>query len=570
MATEHVAFASQKNTKRTGLSKNFLAIPPYMKKQIPNQFSVVIPAIKKNVAFPDDLIKKMCGVTLIQRAIHTAKGLAPLNDIHVATDSEEISLICERENVRHHYDPDLTLEGDSMLHSLKRFLLGLKRDYRDIILFSPYLPLMTSAELRSMYEEFLHSTSDCLVAVREVDAPIFSERAGAAELLTRHRLQPVQLLVDKLAVFHSSIVSGQDARVDVGTYPISDAIIEIRNYRDWWVCEKLMKRKRLVFRVIGYSEVGMGHIYRALALAHEISDHEILFVCDERSSLAVDRIAGSDYPVQAFPPDKTLEGILDLRPDMVVNDILDTDADYMRTLADHGILTVNFEDLGDGAPLADMTLNDLYETPKMDGRHIRWGNRWFFLRDEFDGAAVHVFPETVQSVLVTFGGTDQHDLTRQTLQAIAPYCRENGIRINVVTGPGYAHKEETARMLDRPEMDHVTFTFATGVMSRIMEDSDVAVCSNGRTTYELCHMNLPAVVVSQHARENTHTFACPDNGFINLGVVDEDTPAKTLTAVQTLVENRQERKRLHERMTEHDFSGNKAKVVSLMHELLEA
>ena len=39
-------------------------------------------------------------------------------------------------------------------------------------------------------------------------------------------------------------------------------------------------------------------------------------------------------------------------------------------------------------------------------------------------------------------------------------------------------------------------------------------------------MNIPAIVVSHHDREATHTFASLEHGFINLGVVNEQTTAK--------------------------------------------
>ena len=39
---------------------------------------------------------------------------------------------------------------------------------------------------------------------------------------------------------------------------VSEDAFEINSYLDWWVCEKLLARKRIVFRVIGGDRVGMG------------------------------------------------------------------------------------------------------------------------------------------------------------------------------------------------------------------------------------------------------------------------------------------------------------------------
>ena len=62
---------------------------------------IVIPAIKKNAVIPDQLVKKLAGVTLVERAVNTARGVLPGDDIVVLTDSQEIALICERAGVRH-------------------------------------------------------------------------------------------------------------------------------------------------------------------------------------------------------------------------------------------------------------------------------------------------------------------------------------------------------------------------------------------------------------------------------------------------------------------------------------
>ena len=38
--------------------------------------------------------------------------------------------------------------------------------------------------------------------------------------------------------------------------------------------------KRIIFWIIGNQEVGLGHIYRAVTLALELRNHEVLFVTD--------------------------------------------------------------------------------------------------------------------------------------------------------------------------------------------------------------------------------------------------------------------------------------------------
>ena len=69
------------------------------------ELGVVIQALKKAVAFQDDLVKKLAGVPLIERAIGKAKTVANSDrSVYVLTDSEEIELIAIRNGTSVFYD----------------------------------------------------------------------------------------------------------------------------------------------------------------------------------------------------------------------------------------------------------------------------------------------------------------------------------------------------------------------------------------------------------------------------------------------------------------------------------
>ena len=64
-----------------------------------------------------------------------------------------------------------------------------------------------------------------------------------------------------------------------------------------------------------------------------------------------------------------------------------------------------------------------------------------FCEDEFNDAKPHSFKSKINSLLITFGGTDQNDLTRKILFTVRIIVK-NGIKIFVVTGSGYIHYEK--------------------------------------------------------------------------------------------------------------------------------
>ena len=380
---------------------------------------VIIPAVKKNVAFPDDLIKKLDGIPLIQRAINQAKKIKAAHHTCVVTDSEEIALICERNAVGFFRKSDLNIESPDIIKTLRFFLVRLAKRYHHMIILWPYAPLVNESDILNAYTQFCDHDCDIMVTLREEHHRVFTEQKRDSQSLVKPEKERFLIEMRAFMILDAGVLFKED--VTVHPYILNEKAIEIQSYQDWWICEKLLQRKRMVFRVIGNEKIGMGHIYRALTLAHEISDHEIIFVCDEQDQIAVHKIAGADYYVIAVPFEQLEEKIIALRPDIVINDALNTSCEYIQALKQHHIRTVSFEDLGPGASYTDVTFNEIYSKPQKATPNIRWGYQDFFLRDEFEAAAVHKFSDPVSSVLITFGGTDPNNFTKKILTTVVDF-----------------------------------------------------------------------------------------------------------------------------------------------------
>lgn len=534
--------------------------------------AIVIPAIKKNVAFPDDLVKKLAGISLIQRVISTAKLAFPLQSVHVLTDSEEISLICQRNAVICIYDKALRLDSNNLLGSLCLHLDFMLDERRDLLLLSPYAPLISAKELQDAYREYLERAAELMIPVCTTRLHVFEEGLRPLARLMRDGFgRDIVSESHSFLILRSTLLQqAKESLIEPIVYPLTEMPIEICNYQDWWLCEKLINRRRIVFRVIGNKAVGMGHIFHSLALAHEITDHEIRFVCDTESAVAASKLAGYDYWLGVYPKENIEDAILALQPDLVINDMLNTEAGYIRQLKKNGVRVVNFEDLGSGAALADLTINDLYDDPVIPGNNILWGNKWFILRDEFSDAQPSKFQAGVKRLLIAFGGTDPSDYTRLILQGVLKYCASMSINIDVITGEGYGHISELEALIASIEKPAIRYTHATGVMSHLMEQADIAICSNGRTVYELAHMNVPAIVLSHHEREMTHQYACEAHGFISLGLCrDEAAKKKLMKNLRQLVEDSDYRHKLFDAMKNANFALNKHRVAGKILALLK-
>lgn len=533
------------------------------------EFCVIIPAIKKNAIIPDQLVKRLNGETLIQRAINLSKAFTDEKDIYVISDSEEISLIAERNGVNYHLDRNLNVDTSYILKSLDFTFNELSKKYKFFILNRANAPLV-DAEIISKAIEFYHENSNNLiVSVKKERRRIFETENGDLNSLFK----------DEKGSFYEEVNAFQIAKFDslkkneTKTIPYvlpADKAIEIDGYQSWWICEKLLTRSKIVFNVIGSQTVGMGHIYRCLSIAHEITDHEIIFVCNEEHELVVDKIASKDYKVIACKKEEITDAIVKLKPSLVVNDILNSEKEDIKKLKENNIKVVNFEDLGEGSKYTDLTINELYDEAKLPGENYLWGHKYFFLREEFSEAKPHDIFEPVESLMITFGGTDQNNLSRHVLEALLPICQTRNIKIFVVCGSGYIHKESLESFIANQEYQNIEFTFSAGVISEIMEKTQLAICSNGRTTYELADMNIPSIVVSHHERESTHSFAVLERGFINLGVYNKGVTEELIKEnFQKLVEDDSYRRLLFLNSKRYNFRSNKSKVINRILSLIE-
>lgn len=324
-----------------------------------------------------------------------------------------------------------------------------------------------------------------------------------------------------------------------------------------------MKKAKLVFHVIGYKSVGLGHIYRSLSLAKELNGYEVIFTCAGRSEEMTKLLVGNAYKIFIFSEASIYSDIKNLNPDIVINDVLSTNKDQIRILKEANIRVVNFEDLGSGTQISDLTINELYEQPDIYKGNILWGHQYFFLRDEFLQRQPNQAINKVESILITFGGTDSRNITRYTLDSIYEYCDEKGIFIYIVSGPGYQYFEELeATVKDRK---NIHLTHATGVISEIMQKVQIAITSNGRTVYELAHMNIPSIVISQHERESEHKFSSKENGMINIGIFNKsDTREELITKFQKLVEDNSYLRELYDNSSKLDFSKNKKRIIDII------
>jgi spore coat polysaccharide biosynthesis predicted glycosyltransferase SpsG len=289
-------------------------------------------------------------------------------------------------------------------------------------------------------------------------------------------------------------------------------------------------------------------------------------LCPIGSEIAAQHLEADSFTVHRQDGPDLAACVLRLEPDLVINDILNTERAYVEDLQRAGARVVNFEDLGPGASVADLVVNDIFMEPASGPNHLN-GPDYFCIRDEFLHTAPSSFRERPQEILLTFGGTDPGNQTVRVGRLVLEHAPADA-HVSFVTGPGYGHGESLKRLLADVPSHRAELAAGTKRMSEYMARADMAVSSAGRTVFELAAMRVPSIIIAANEREETHTFASLDNGFLYLGRVDHVTDSEIVGALHELLESPARRRWLRERMDHWDFHDGRRRVLNAVTTLL--
>jgi spore coat polysaccharide biosynthesis predicted glycosyltransferase SpsG/CMP-N-acetylneuraminic acid synthetase len=331
------------------------------------------------------------------------------------------------------------------------------------------------------------------------------------------------------------------------------AAFTVHDLADFWMAERLLHAPRVLFRADGGAQLGMGHVFRSLAIADALrerahADVAFLMRADlpdgirtvERHGYEVLRIGGD--------PGDVLDRVRGFAPSILVNDLRTLPADYLRALSHLGTTTVNLVDTpGDleatetYEQLIVSVMKDDRETP--DGFYA--GPEYAILREQFRGRTKDV-RERARQVLLSFGGSDPQGLTLLAARALLTLPAD--VELLAVTGPAFAfHRELDETLRAAPGRVRVVRE-AIGHIAELMLEADVMVGSGGMSVYEIAALGTPGVILAQNAREDERMREFARHGTVAYLGLGTDVAEETLRArVAGLLRDADERRAMSAR-----------------------
>lgn len=318
--------------------------------------------------------------------------------------------------------------------------------------------------------------------------------------------------------------------------------LEIRGFDDLEAARHWVGRLSIIVRTDAARELGMGHAYRSLALAHELAPHRLLIVTSDDKPLGGQFFDRTPFAHVAVGGEEAfLEQIVRADADLVILDLLDTEASLIDRIreARPGVRVVSFEDHGSGAHEVDLLVCDIYENPSVPRDRQLVGITHALLAPSFESVprTAREPQDEVSEVLVLFGGTDPSGLALKSMRALEA-IRFSG-HVTVVRGLGAQPLDVSGFDLDAEVRTDVTN------MASLMATADLALSSAGRTLAELATLGVPTLCMAQNSKELRHTHSTVDHGVVLLGLGTEVADSDLAAALRDLIDDRERRRELH-------------------------
>ena len=261
---------------------------------------------------------------------------------------------------------------------------------------------------------------------------------------------------------------------------------------------------------------GLGHLIRQIHIAEELrkQNADIIFYIP-RFPTAEDILKKHNFTYSTVDNFDSAPITKRDKADVTILDIQDTPSSLIKNLRIQSGKIVSFEDHGEGRNqvdlLVDCNLNP--KDSKINSSKTRplFGLPYSVLGPEFENFHLEKrnFSEQIESLLITFGGTDPYNITLDLIRHLPKKTKTT-----VIVGPGF----QNVKALQ--ELDPTYFCIVQNVqnMASILSSHDAVFCSGGVTLHEAMCVGTPAFVISQVEHQEEKAKSAESLGAaINLG-----------------------------------------------------
>jgi UDP-2,4-diacetamido-2,4,6-trideoxy-beta-L-altropyranose hydrolase len=253
---------------------------------------------------------------------------------------------------------------------------------------------------------------------------------------------------------------------------------------------------KLIFRADGNSQIGLGHIYRCLALAEILKDQfNCLFVTQDIPDSLAQQIAQSYSHIKVNQQHEFIQLSAAITTHtIIVLDGYHFNETYQLKLKALGVKLVLISDFEQANLVVDIVINHGTKNTTayngLIGTHAKsyTGFKYLILRQAFLAKAKlkRAIP-SAHSLFICMGGADPFNLTLLALKAAL--SSKFITRINIVTGAAYTHQQALSQFINNTQKDVAISLFSninSEAIASLLEQSSMAICTSSSIALEAC------------------------------------------------------------------------------------
>ena len=264
-----------------------------------------------------------------------------------------------------------------------------------------------------------------------------------------------------------------------------------------------MKKKKILFRADGNSDVGLGHLYRLLALFEIFKEeYACIFLTKENSTLSVfsEDVNVFTIPVNIETNDEPNWIETNFNPENyhLFIDGYQFGIDYQSKLKHLGYKFLYVDDYAKDEVVANiivnhsMAVNEKDYAPYPIKTKLALGSKYAILRPMLlEEAKNERVINAIDNVFICFGGADFNNLTLRCLKGV---LKINAIKnIHVVLGNAYQQKEIYKIIEDNKTRVLLHERLNEKQMINLMKKCHLAIIPSSTISYEVCSVKMIAL-----------------------------------------------------------------------------
>jgi len=267
----------------------------------------------------------------------------------------------------------------------------------------------------------------------------------------------------------------------------------------------------------GGKDIGVGHITRCLSLYQAFKERGIVlkFIINGDNDIEY-LLNGANYQLLNWieKPDKLFKLIKD--SDIAIIDSYLADISLYNKIANLVKIPVYIDgnkrlEYSKGIVLNGNIYAERLNYRKKDGVKYLLGTKYTPLRKEFWELPEKKINEKIESILVTFGGSDTKNMTPKVMKLLNK--EYPALKKDVIIGKAFHNIEEIKKEIDE-NTNLICYSNAEKIRE-IMLESDIAISAGGQTLYELARVGVPTICICVTDNQILNIQECERVGFIS-------------------------------------------------------